>query len=188
MDDTPSGGTLTAPAPSNPALEAAQAELTDIATNPSNPRYAGYKRGDKQVLSHLEQLYQKACPPGIAPSPIGDETAPLVPREGLSLTTDLTGSGRYEQAQAEALTALQQEYGADFTSNLMPEDPAAVRANLQREWGPDFESRWAGVENVATHLLHHNPRLYFEAAAVLGDARGLRLLDAIRQTMAAYRR
>src|SRR5262245_41681685 len=34
-----------------------------------------------------------------------------------------------------------------------------------------------------TQLLQNNPKLFMEAAILLGDARGLRLLDAIRSTM-----
>jgi len=45
---------------SNPALDAARAELKDIATNPNNPRHAGYQRNDSQVSAYLDGLYKKA--------------------------------------------------------------------------------------------------------------------------------
>ena len=37
------------PGAGSPALEAARAELREIATNPNNPRYAGYHTGDPDV-------------------------------------------------------------------------------------------------------------------------------------------
>ena len=66
--DTGSGGTLTVQEPGNPALDAARAALNDIATNPNNPRHAGYQRGDAQVSAYLDQLYKNAVP---ADAPVG---------------------------------------------------------------------------------------------------------------------
>ena len=58
MDTQPlSGNTLTAPASSNPALDAARAEFTDIATNPQHSRHAGYQRGERE----LSTIWAQSC-------------------------------------------------------------------------------------------------------------------------------
>jgi len=61
------GGALTAPAPDPTALQTAQTELKDIMTNPSNPRHAGFHRGDAGVSQYLESLYKKATSPTTQP-------------------------------------------------------------------------------------------------------------------------
>jgi hypothetical protein len=58
MDMDIGGGALTV----NPALDAARAEMTEIATNPAHPKYDGYQRGDKTVSDYLDGLYKKAVP------------------------------------------------------------------------------------------------------------------------------
>lgn len=70
--DTGSGGTLTVQEPGNPALDAARAEMTEIATNPAHPKYAGYQRGDPQVSAYLDALYKKAVPDTQTPSTPSD--------------------------------------------------------------------------------------------------------------------
>src|SRR5262245_38865347 len=171
---------------SNPALDAARAEHHAIATDPEHPKHEGYKKGDGIVSAYLDSLYRKAFPQTPAPPVLSNEPPPLVPHGGVSLTTDLTGQDRLERAQADALTALKQEFGDDFTPDI-PQDASVIQAGLQQEWGHEFESRWAGAMNVRSQLMHRHPQLFMEAALLLGDARGLRLLDAIRQTIAAYR-
>jgi len=99
------GGALTAPAPDPTALQTAQAELKDIMTNPSNPRHAGFHRGDAGVSQYLEDLYKKAA-------------LPAAPREAVPLST----SGPEEEpglsaADAQTWEDLSAEWGADAPSH-----------------------------------------------------------------------
>jgi hypothetical protein len=92
---------ITAP-PSTPALDAARAECTDIATNPQNPRHAGYWRGEKQVMDYLDGRYRPAVP----------ENKPVeVRNESVSATTDFSED---TQAHADVEIALRQEFGDSY--------------------------------------------------------------------------
>jgi hypothetical protein len=95
--------------PSNPAQEAVAAEHKDIAGNPHNPRHAGYLRGEKSVMDHLEKIYQGAYP----------GTAPI--DEGVSVTTggpdDVSPALSPEDAQS--VEVLRQEWGDSFETQLL---------------------------------------------------------------------
>ena len=56
---------------SHPVREQARNELADIMTNPHNPRYEGFKRGDKAVMEYVEQIYK---PTGTGKVVIGGES------------------------------------------------------------------------------------------------------------------
>jgi hypothetical protein len=113
MDDSAqSGGTITAPAPGNPALDAARAELTDIATNPANPRHAAYQRGDKQVSEYLDGLYKRAVPDTAAPA------TPTDPASGRDTEPAPTLTAEDRIAQAEVETMLQRTLGEDYESEM----------------------------------------------------------------------
>lgn len=45
--------------------EAATAEYADIMSNPKNPRYEGFHRGDKAVLQYIDDLYKRAHGTGV---------------------------------------------------------------------------------------------------------------------------
>ena len=84
---------ITAP-PSSPALDAARAEMTEIATNPQNPRHAGYQRGEKQVMDYLDGRYKQAIP----------ENKPVeIRNESVSDSTDFSED---TQGQADVEIAL----------------------------------------------------------------------------------
>jgi hypothetical protein len=102
--------------PSSPALDAARAEMKDMATNPQNPRHAGYQRGDREVQAYLDQLYKKAVPDSAPPVPLSNEGR-----------TARTG-GPDDAAPA-----------------LSPEDAEAFKS-LQGEWGEQFQEHHADAQ------------------------------------------
>src|SRR5437867_3406667 len=113
-----SGGTLTAPAPDNPLLTAAQAELKDIATNPENPRHAGYWRNDARVSAHIAQLYKKAVP-SKAPLPeTPTQSTPPAPAPGREPDQAPTMTPEDRVAQAEVETMLRQTFGEDYDREM----------------------------------------------------------------------
>lgn len=42
------------------SAEAVRAEVSDIMGNPQNPKYAGYRAGNEEVLAYVDALYKKA--------------------------------------------------------------------------------------------------------------------------------
>jgi hypothetical protein len=189
---------------STPAADATREEYSRIMFDPTHPMHAGYKVHDPKVEAHINKLYERAyvTPPNKPPEVIvGDGHAifdssrdkapaldlpPVVPNDGLSFTSDITGADRIEHARTEALTTLQREFGAEFTLDV-PQDVATIQATLRGAWGIDFDSRYAGAVNVASQLFERDPQLTWEATMLLGDERAMRLADAIRQVVASYR-
>jgi hypothetical protein len=104
-----------------PALDAARAEMTEIATNPSNPRYAGYQRGDPQVSAYIDGLYKQAVP----------DAAPV------RLKTESVSVGPVEPQPGET-----PEAAAIRTRNDV------ILAPLKQEWGPLYERRFAAAQAV----------------------------------------
>lgn len=92
-----------------PALVAARAEHREIATNPENPRHAGYQRGDAQVSAYLDQLYRKAVPQTPAtqtdPAPIQEPAL-----------NDMTLEDRVAQTEVEMM--LRQTLGDSYDSTM----------------------------------------------------------------------
>jgi hypothetical protein len=190
----------------SPAAIEVRQEVGKIMFDPTHKLHAGFVRNDKAVDEHINELYRRAYGteggqmPGLTVggegalfdssrgrAPTAPDLPPLVSRDGLSFTSDISGIERAEHARTEALATLQQQFGDDFASTLIPEDPTAIQADLQREWGSEFAARWAGVTNLGTQLMQRAPQLYMESSFLLGDARGIRLLDAIRQMLATYK-
>jgi hypothetical protein len=189
----------------SPAAIEVRQEVGKIMFDPTHKLHAGFVRNDKAVDEHINELYRKAYGteggkmPGLTVGgegfdssrnvsrPAAADPPPLVPHDGLSFTSDGGGADRVQEVRAEAITSLQQQFGDDFASTLIPEDPAAIEADLRQRWGSEFDSRVGGAVNIGAQLMHQEPRLYMEAALLLGDARGLRLLDAFRQLMAKYK-
>jgi hypothetical protein len=132
----------TTPASGNPALEAAKAELTDIATNPSNPRHAGYHRNDPQVSAYLDTLYKKALPETPAQ---GTPPAPAPLREPDQAPT-MTPEDRVAQAEVE--TMLQRTLGADYDSTMS--DMRIGASHLFA--GPDGANALAPLAELITAL------------------------------------
>jgi hypothetical protein len=165
MDDSAlSGGTITAPAPGNPGLDAARAELTDIATNPENPRYAGYQRGDKQVMDHLDAVYRKAAPHS-KPVSLGEYGLSIGPAEPMEGETP-------EQAEVRQRNDV-------------------ILAPLKQEWGADFDSRYAQARATACTLFENRTEMLDELGTIVrmqygpkGEAATLKYfahLEAIKQ-------
>ena len=73
------------------------------------------------------------------------------------------------------------------TEDLIEEDPVQVETTFRREWGPDYDARWAGVVNVAEQIASHDPQLYQLLSRHLGDELGIRALDYIRQHVLSQR-
>lgn len=131
-DDTGSSGMATVQEPSAPALDAARAELKDIATNPNNPRHAGYHRGDPQVSAYLDCLYKKAVP----------ESAPVALDHGLSAGgPDDTPTLSPEDASAVA--ALRAEWGGDYATYMA--DAQFGVSRLTRTLGGEIDDLTAAV-------------------------------------------
>ena len=97
---------------SNPALDAARAELKDIATNPDNPRYAGYQRGNAQVSAYLDGLYKKACPETPPPD------TPTTPASLREPEQDNTMTLEDRAAQTEVEEMLRRSFGDDFDTQM----------------------------------------------------------------------
>lgn len=93
--------------PSSPALDAARAEVTEIATNSQHPMHAGYQRGDTRVSAYIDGIYKKAIPEN-KPVEIGK-------RESASVSTDFSGDA---EAQAEIETALRAELGDTYDTTM----------------------------------------------------------------------
>jgi hypothetical protein len=107
MDMDIGGGTLTVQEPGNPALDAARAEMTEIATNPAHPKYAGYQRGDQQVSAYLDALYKKAVPDTVtARTPPGE-----TPEQDAMTREDRV-------AQTEVDTMLRQTLGDSYDGEM----------------------------------------------------------------------
>jgi hypothetical protein len=98
--------------PDTPALQTARAEMTDIATNKDHKMYAGYHRGDKAVMAHIDELYTKAVPPAPPVPSLTDR--PPEPREQDHGAT--TAEDRVAQTEVE--TMLQQIMGDDYESEM----------------------------------------------------------------------
>jgi hypothetical protein len=109
--DTGTGGALTVQEPGNPALDAARAEMTEIATNPAHPKYDGYQRGDREVSDYLDALYKKAVPDTgaertlPAPAPHRDTEQDTMTRED-------------RVAQTEVDTMLRQTLGDSYDGEM----------------------------------------------------------------------
>src|SRR5262249_31069383 len=152
-------------------------ELKAIMTDPAHQMHEGWMRNDPKVHAHLDAMYKRAYPssqagvgnPSRAESPPHTE-APLVPPEGLSVNGGV--SDRYEKARTDALANLRKDFGPQFVPD-MDEDPSEVRATLQQDWGPEFQARWAGAHTLGTQLAQHDPQVFLEVAALVGDARGM---------------
>lgn len=91
--------TTTLPATQS-AGEAAKAEHARIATDSTHPMFAGYRRGDSQVMTYLDEMYRKAYP-----APATDERA-LTPEAHAAIDVD-----------AQLRTTLGEQYNA--TMELM---------------------------------------------------------------------
>jgi hypothetical protein len=100
------GEGVTAPQePGNPALDAARAEMTEIATNPTHPKHAGYRSGDPAVSAYLQALYQKAVPTTpSAPAPQHDADQGTTPEDRV--------------AQAEVEERLRQSFGDSYDGEM----------------------------------------------------------------------
>jgi hypothetical protein len=124
--------------PSSPALDAARAEATDIATNPQNPRHAGYHRGDPQVSTYLDGIYKKAIP----------ENKPV------SFTRGSVSLGPVEPQPGET-----PEEAADRQRNEV------IVAPLKQAWGPTYEARMATVPGTVNTLFEDMGEVYHELGA-----------------------
>ena len=122
--------------PSTPALDAARAEMKEVATNPQNPRYAGYQRGDKQVMDYLDEVYKKAVPDSV-PVPLRHES--LSARTG----------GPDDQAPAlspedtEAFEALRHEWGDQYHEHHA--DAQFGMSRITRAFGGEADDLTAAV-------------------------------------------
>ena len=149
--------------PSSPAQDAARAEAEAIAKNPENPRYAGYWRGDTQVMDYLGGLYKKAFP---------DATPVRIGNEGVSAT-----SLRPDKPEGN-----QTETPTDAQTNDAGE--AQELAQLRDDWaneGIEYDAGLREAREMAQVLIMADLKLYQEAARRLGDGLGLRLLRLLRQ-------
>jgi hypothetical protein len=162
-----------------------------IATDKTHLMHEGYWKGDPKVMAYVQGIYDRAHGSKPVPSPAQAHSSAVEVsigdgREGIELTTSGDDDGRFERAHTDALAALRQEFGDDFTLDRQ-EDPDAVRAKFQHEWGAEFEQNLANVTNLGGQLLRRDPQLFLEAAALLGDTRGMRLLHLMRQMLTTYR-
>lgn len=159
MDDpTQSTGTIAIPTPANPARDAATAELTDIATNPANPRHAGYHRNDPQVSAYLDALYKKALPETPAQG-----TPPEPPTGGTDQATTMTPEDRVAQAEVESM--LRQTLGHDYDHTM-----SNMRIGAQHLFAsPDGAKALAGLSELITAL------------GPLAQVRGIRFLAELGQ-------
>lgn len=119
-------------APSNPALAAARAEQTEIATNPQHPKYAGYHRGDKGVSDYLDGLYKKAFP----------ESTAIAPDQGLSAggPDDVP---TLSPEDARAVEELRSEWGEHYEAHL--DDVRFGSSRLARVLGGEIDDLSAAV-------------------------------------------
>ncbi len=129
------------------AHQTAKAELSDIMSNPQNPHYQGWKRGDKATLDHVDRLYGR-IPPG-EPVPISDgvELHTEFPRPApdpvakLDTPDALPGETPEEtENRREVVTALRQEWGGDYEANM---------ALAQRTAADIFKGREGIIKQVA---------------------------------------
>ncbi|TKB91784.1 MAG: hypothetical protein E8D41_09930 [Nitrospira sp.] len=127
-----SGGLFTASG--NPALDTARAEFQDIATNTTNPRYAGYQRGDRAVSDYLDGLYKKALP----------DSSPVTIQEGVSVKT---GGADDEPVlspdDARAMEALRHEWGGEAAAHWA--DAQVGISRLTRTLGGEVDDLVAAV-------------------------------------------
>lgn len=119
--------------PNTPALNTARAELTDIATNPENPRHLGYGKGDPQVMQYLDSLYKKAAP-GTGGSPMPPSSVHIGGTDSLSLGPADPQPGETPE-EAEIRTRNE-----------------VILAPLKQEWGPHYETRFAAARATAGTL------------------------------------
>ena len=98
---------------SNPALDAARAEATDIATNTDNPRHQGYLHGDKSVSQYIDSLYAKAV--------TGDGKVEIGV-DGISTLDIVSGN---QDGREQTITELKKEWGADYEQNFQLAKQAA---------------------------------------------------------------
>jgi hypothetical protein len=126
--------------PSTPALDAARAEMTDIATNPQNPRHAGYHRGDKQVMDYIDAGYKKAIPENKPVSFARESVSlgPVEPQEG-----ETPDAAAVRQRNEVILAPLKQEWGPDYERRF---------AALQGELRPMFEDRWEVLDDLGEYV------------------------------------
>lgn len=133
-EDSVTASAMTEPAPGSPALQAARAELTDIATNPSNPRHAGYQRGDAAVSAYLGQLYKQAVP----------TSAPVEIGIGKSFSTGGTDDEpAWSPEDAQAMEELRQEWGASSSAHMV--DAQFGMSRLTRILGGEVDDVTAAV-------------------------------------------
>ncbi len=159
MDTMTTDSAPGAPGSSNPALEAAQQELRDIATNPSNPRHSGYHKGDAAVSSYLEGLYRKAVPPTAAPA---IERPPA--------QDDRTLDERV--AETEVQTMLRQTLGDEYDTEMR-----YMGVTAQHLFGG--ESGKAALDVLASAISELGP---------LAEVRGIRFLAEMGRDLAARSR
>ena len=135
------GGALTVQGPGNPALDAARAEMKEIATNPAHPKYAGYQRGDPQVSAYLDALYKKAVPDTVTartpsdPAPQRDTEQDAMTRED-------------RVAQSEVDTMLRQTFGDGYDGGM-----SNMRIGASHLFAiPDGEKALAAFAPIITEL------------------------------------
>jgi hypothetical protein len=120
MDDTLSGGTLTAPAPDNPLLAAAHAALADVMTNAQHPDHLAYLRNDPAVHARIHGLYKKAFPdsaPQSTPTPHSNPAGLAATEEHAKIMSDPSHPmhAGYLRGDKKAL-----DYVADLYRNAYP--------------------------------------------------------------------
>lgn len=122
---------LSEPVPSAPAPnqkgEAATTEYAMIMSDPTHPMHAGYRRGEKSVMDHIEKMYRDAYP-GTGESETGrsvttggtEDSAPALAPEDVQLVEALRSESewgtRFEEHLSEARwgsSRLTQKLGAE---------------------------------------------------------------------------
>lgn len=164
------------PGAGSPALEAARAELREIATNPNNPRYAGYHKGDPDVSKYLDGLYQRAVPPTASPVNLD---------QGLSVTTSAL---ERQSAQGEpGLNTLSRE------ERVVASD---VQMMLRQTLGDEYDTEMRDMGVAARHLFGgEGGRAALDVLAnaisqlgPLAEVRGIRYLAELGRDLTALER
>ncbi|MHB8510227.1 MAG: hypothetical protein ACYDGR_16550 [Candidatus Dormibacteria bacterium] len=150
--------------PNTPALNAARAEMTDIATNHENPRYTGYQKGDPQVMQYLDELYKKA-----APGPAPASGIPPVRRIVADVSTVAPPPPSVHIGGTESLTL----GPADPQPGETPEE-AEIRARnevilapLKQEWGADYDRRYESAVAGARTLFEGRGEVLDELGSIV---------------------
>ena len=128
----------------HPAGAQVRQELTRIIGDPTHPMHAGYARGERQVMDHIEGMYTHAY--GGSPAPV--ET-------GRSLTTRpsetpepdaMTREHRVAQTEVEAM--LKQSFGDSYDGEM-----SNMRVGASRLFAiPDGEKALAAFAPIITEL------------------------------------